>query len=366
MNERNGHYCLPQRSQADPNENQSPGFRPIPFARLETSHSRLRDPVIDGILRTGETLNVIAPPKTGKSFLAGGLAWSVATGRHWLSHGVRQGKVLIVDNELHRETLVHRLGRIADSMEIPHDERDGIDIVSLRGQLASIVQISAMLEAESGLYRLIILDALYRTLPQGTSENDNAAMMAVYNHIDALAERTGTAIAVIHHTSKGAQGDKALTDIGAGAGAISRAADSHLAIREHETDGHFVLEAVTRSFKSPDPVSIRFDWPVWTATTLSPEVRRIGRQDKAKQEKADANAKQAILNAIPEGKRIQQSDLRKRVGFGADRMLRLIGTLIEEGKIKEERRRKKGGRQKFVLYSKGRDDSGNDSGNDSG
>ncbi|WP_200836773.1 AAA family ATPase [Rubripirellula obstinata] len=37
-----------------------------------------------GLLRAGEIMNVIAPPKAGKSWLASDMALAVATGRPWL------------------------------------------------------------------------------------------------------------------------------------------------------------------------------------------------------------------------------------------------------------------------------------------
>jgi hypothetical protein len=282
-----------------------------------------------------------------------------------LSHEVEQGKVLILDNELHPETLASRMTHIADEMLVPLDERDQVDVICLRGRLTPITAISMTTSIEPGQYRLVVLDALYRTIPAGTSENDNAAMMGVYNHLDALAEKWQAAIAVVHHSSKGAQGDKTLTDMGSGAGAISRAADTHIAIRQHEVDGHFVLEAVTRSFKSPESVSITFDWPLWSATTLAPEVKRVGRQDGAAQAKADEAAKADILAAVPSGpKAIQQNRLIAKLGIGVPKFTRLVGCLIREKQVKQ--RRRKVGKRELVFYTKVQSDSGNDSGNDSG
>ena len=67
-------------------------------------------------------------------------------------------------------------------------------------------------------YDLIIIDALYRILPEGTSENDNAQITRVFNKLDNIAKKNDCAVINIHHSSKGNQGDKAVTDVGAGAG----------------------------------------------------------------------------------------------------------------------------------------------------
>jgi AAA domain/DnaB-like helicase N terminal domain len=343
------------------------GLTSIGLEQLVHEHPRLHDPVIDGLLRVGETANIIAPAKTGKSFLAGGLAWSVATGRPWLGRDVQQGHVLILDNELHQATLANRLNRIAYEMQIENQDRTGLDVISLRGKLTSVADLQYTVAVEPGQYRLVVIDALYRMLPQGTSENDNAQMMQVYNQLDTLADKWQSAIVVVHHSSKGNQGEKAVTDVGAGAGSIARAADSHIVLREHEAEGCHVLEARTRSWPSPAPVSVKYEYPLWHAVTLEPEIRKPARQNKSAQEETDKRAITVILEAIPQQpKAIQQSSLRSTLGFGVDRFNRLIGQLVKSGQIKQSRRRKREGKQTFVFYSKVANDSGNDSGNSSG
>lgn len=306
-----------------------PKIQPISVRNLIRTYPKMREIVVDGFLREGETANLIAPAKMGKSFLAGNLAWSVATGKPWLSHEVKQGKVLIIDNELHPQTLSERLGRIAMEMGIDLEEyADWVDVVSLRGQSVDIHNLDHRLnEIKPGTYTLCVVDALYRTLPRGTSENDNAAMMGIYNQLDSYADQWGAAIVVIHHASKGAQGDKAVVDVGAGAGSIARAADSHIIIRHHEDPELAVLECVTRSFKSPEPVSIRFDYPLWYAVDAQPEVRRPKPSGDESQARKDQEADQAVQTALAGGKKLSVAELRKRTGMGHDRVARTLARL---------------------------------------
>lgn len=329
------------------------GIAPIPFGDLVRDFPEMRSEVIKGLLRQGETMNVIAPPKTGKSFLVGGLAWCVSTGRPWLSHDVKECKVLVVDNELHQETLATRYDRVANEMMIPESERDALEVVSLRGENVNISNAEMMLGVPEGKFGLVVFDALYRMLPEGTNENDNGQMMRVYNHLDQLAKSWGAAIIVIHHASKGDQSDKAVTDVGAGAGAISRAADSHLIIRQHEQQGLHVLEAVTRSFPSPKPVSIRFTYPVWQAETIEPQIKtRQSRSGETKQLEREKD-KEKVINAIPTEGEVSQSKVRTATGFGQDKVIRLIAELVKDHrvKIREEPGSKKD--QVCYFYSRG-------------
>jgi hypothetical protein len=336
------------------------GIEPVPIEELIKQNPNLRDPVIDGILRRGETCNIIAPSKVGKSFLAGGLAWSVATGRPWLGFEVTKSRVLVLDNELYPELLAYRMDRIAFGMQIENYEREGLDVINLRGQGITIDGVRLGLNIPQNAYGLVIVDALYRWLPEGCSENDNAEMMRVYNRIDELARGWGAAVAIVHHASKGDQSDKSLTDVGAGAGSIARAADTHMVIRPHEQTGMHVLEAVTRSFKSPEPVSIRLDWPIWNAMAC-PAVLKTRKAWGAKsQADSDADGIQAILEAVPEGKSISKRKLRTATGMGDSRVSRLLALMVKDRKLSRRYAKMKGSRQKIELYSRVGMDVGTD------
>ncbi len=330
----------------------SSDISPIAIGQLVADYPDMRPVVVEGILRRGEVCNIIASPKVGKSFLAGGLAWSVATGADWLSHKVVQGRVLIIDNELHPETLASRLNRIATDMMISVDEYDdAIHVISLRGQNIDIHSLGARLDAiEPGTYSLAIIDALYRTLPAGTSENDNAAMMAIYNRLDYYSAQWDSAIAVVHHTSKGAQGDKSVTDVGSGAGAISRAADTHIVIRPHEDTALSVLECVTRSFRSPPPVSIRFDWPLWNAVSTAPSVKKLGQHNDEKRKKEDTEADGILLAALEKNERyLSESQLVRATGMGPCRVARAIGRAVSSDSMHQKTVRRNG--RKVAVYS---------------
>jgi hypothetical protein len=239
----------------------------LTLRELIQQHPRLHPPVVDGLFRAGETVNIIAHSKVGKSWLAYNLALSVITGRKWLdTFPTAKGRVLLVDNELHRETLANRIPTVAEAMGIDlGDCLDDLVVWPLRGRLRPLEEVAARFNAVThGEYRIIILDAKYRFIGEGASENDNAAETRFYNLIDSIAERTGAAVVLVHHASKGSQGDRRTTDIGSGAGAQSRAADCHLVLREHEQQGVAILDGAVRSFPPMDPLPVRWDYPLWS------------------------------------------------------------------------------------------------------
>ena len=228
----------------------------------------LNAPVIHGLLREGETMNIIASPKMGKSWFVSALAISIASGLDWLGLPVEQGRVLHIDNELHACTSAYRYGVISEAMGMPHRlYSENIDVVSLRGQLRDLYSMGSLFDQDAaGRYKLVIIDAFYRTLPRDTDENDNAAIASLYNRIDHYAAQLQCAFVLIHHSSKGSQSGKAVTDVGAGAGSQSRAADTHLILRPHQDDDIIVLESAIRSWPPMSPLALAWEWPLFKPT----------------------------------------------------------------------------------------------------
>lgn len=125
----------------------------------------------------------------GKSWLTLDLVPSVATGRRWLgTFDVVAGPVLLIDNELHPETLAKRLPAVAEARGIRlADIADKIQVITLRGRLRDLLALESDLRSITPrAFKLIVLDAFYRFLPEGTDENANAAMAQLYNCVDRI------------------------------------------------------------------------------------------------------------------------------------------------------------------------------------
>lgn len=336
-----------------PQSEQAPRPVPVTFGELAKAHPHLPEVVVDGVVRRGETCNVIGSTKSCKTWLVHMLGLSVASGGRWLDTFLcTPGRVLIVDNELHPSTLAKRIPDIADELGIAYaDYADKIDVLSLRGQGVSIDDLQHYIDdIEAGEYALIILDAWYRFIPKGVSENSNADVMAMYNRLDHYAAKTQAAWVVVHHTSKGNQSEKSVTDTGAGAGSQSRAADTHLVLRPHEEDGCVVMDAAVRSFPPFDPIALRWTYPTWTRA-YSLDVKALKGKKSAqeeRQEERDAEGLHAIRDALAGGP-LTTRQIRNATGFGRDRVDRLLSVLIQGREVDRQEVTGQGGKQ--TLYS---------------
>jgi hypothetical protein len=230
----------------------------------------LRSVLIEGLLRRGEVGNIVASTKAGKSWLSLGLLYAVSTGGDWLGRRTLPGNVLLVDNELHPETLENRLFEVGKGLNLePGHARHRFEYLNLRGNWQDF---NACCERIRQRYSrdelaLIVFDAKYRFFVDPLEENSNEDQTAFHNAADKFAVDMNAGLLFVHHATKGSQAEKALVDIGAGGGAQARAVDLHCVIRPHEVDNHSVLDAAVRSFPAVESQTIRFDWPLWTAVS---------------------------------------------------------------------------------------------------
>jgi len=329
----------------DQPEDNEPAVMPPTFRDFARDYHSLRAPIVNGLLREGETMNCIAATKVGKSWLALSLALCVITGKKWLgTFTTTPGKVLLIDNELHRETITHRVHKVADALEIGFEEfADQLRIEALRGKLRDINGLGkTVLQFEPGEYKLIIVDAFYRCLPKGTDENKNADVAAIYNTIDSYADRLRCAVASVHHATKGSQNGKATTDIGSGAGSFSRAADCHFVLRPHEERDVAIVEAALRSWPPLEPLALRWAFPLWMPDdsvdpAAKPSTKRAtpsgGTPFDPNKPSKFQQAVELVFDAIVEHGPITKRKLRGLVSAGPKTVNDAVDTLMELGRI---------------------------------
>jgi hypothetical protein len=322
--------------------------------------------VIDGVIRQGETTNIVAAPKSQKTFLAIDLAISVAMGQAWLNtFGTTQTKVLYIDFELHRETMASRLRTIASARGMTLDQlHKRLAIKSMRGKVTNLEGLRPYMEKIKGDgYGLIVLDAKYRLQAAMGGEdqaNNNSAETCFYNVLDEYADLTGAAFVCVHHDAKGYQGHKSPTDRGAGAGAQSRAADFHLTLTPHEEEGCFIIEGANRSFAPLSPFVIRWNYPRFAIdnTLDASKVRKAGRPEP-KEDAVEWTAIGFTEAVFTDAKEVKKEIVRARAikagVASARRADQLLAEAMDAGLVMEHR--VNGREKRFSRFREGLTDA---------
>lgn len=230
--------------------------------------------LIEGVLREGHKMLIAGPSKAGKSFLLIELALSIASGRKWLEHCCKKGKVLYINLEVDRASFYRRVSDTAKAMEIQIPKN--LDIWNLRGENAFIETLTPILirRAKDKNYSAIIFDPLYKI--NKADENSASEMGAFFTHLDHICKKLKTSIICCHHHSKGGQGNKSSIDRASGSGVFARDPDALLdLIRLDPRDVGRSLEkgqtawrisSVLREFESPEDIDVIFDYPIHKIT----------------------------------------------------------------------------------------------------
>jgi hypothetical protein len=314
------------------------GPQPIPFGDLAEDFPKMRPVVVEGLLRQTETANIVSASKVGKSWMLYDLLLCIVMGWKFLDRfQCTRSRVLLIDYELHRPSLVHRFQSVGEAKGIkPEQYRLDVDVLSLRGHLLDLHKVLELLRAvEPGTYGAIACDTLSRSYPEGLNENDNNPMIGLYNEIDAAVERLGCAWINVHHSSKGNQSEKRVTDVGAGAGAQSRCPDAHIIFREHEEPNAVVLDAALRSFAPIEPVVLRWQFPLWTPDDSLDPGKLKGKLTASEQRQStrDSEGVTLLAAALAQGA-ASVKVLRGRSGLSKDRAERLLDMLEAQGNVR--------------------------------
>ena len=162
-------------------------------------------------------IEFFGPPGTYKSFIALDIALSVATGRDWHGHPVKQKRVVYIPAEGQSGVLKRAFAWVAYHGLTP----DALELFTILprpclldapGELTSLIE--ALRELSGPPVGFIVIDTLARSM--AGDENSTSDMGTVVNACARLSEETDhSQVALVHHTGKdearGPRGALALT-----------------------------------------------------------------------------------------------------------------------------------------------------------
>jgi len=235
--------------------------------------------IIADILKKGAKMICTGDSKSGKTCLLTNLAVCIAEGWEWLGHQCMQGRILYINLEVMQSDFEARYKAIYKAYGKPASEegKDNFEWWNLRGKAETLEKLAPKIirRCRNQNYLAIIVDPVYKV--NGGDENNAEAIGKFCALFDKIAEETGASLIYVHHHAKGTQGGKKAMDRGSGSGVFARDADaiidfSTLVLDPNQKELVHVMngdvpiplqmEMVLRSFRTPEPVNMFFEFPL--------------------------------------------------------------------------------------------------------
>jgi len=354
--------------ESDTNEttdNQPRSIKDWQFYNLKHAYQH-RDPIqyaIRGLFALPSLNIVYGPPGCLKSLLLADAAVSVASGQTWLPRMEREaearfpvqqpGPVVWIDLDNGTRHTHERFGALARERGLPPDTPlYYISIPTPYPNASSRKHIDDLIEMLKPVQpHLVVIDNL-GTVSGGIDEN-SSAMIDVMANLRTLAEQTGAAVIVIHHSRKAKADHSAarLGDMLRGHSSIEASLDLAL-----EVDRHGALDVVTvRSTKERgpkvDPFGALLEYTHIPDTDDLATARFWGCDPKndPKTQKIVNAIWQELRNGPIEGKTKFEGNINAKLkGIGIKSIQPVIELLVREGKLVHE---KLSGERKTNQYS---------------
>jgi RecA-family ATPase len=158
--------------------------------------------LIDRLLPMSSTCLVSGDPKTRKSWLAGELLVSIATGTDCFGiyPVMKQGPVLMIQGEDSEAIISERIEQICKTRGLPVSRVPQIEIVAGQNFALDNAEHFEWLRSKvlAAPPLLIIMDPLVRLIPN-TSESSTAQMSKILTRLRMLQRESGSSIMLVHH-----------------------------------------------------------------------------------------------------------------------------------------------------------------------
>lgn len=265
-----------------------------------------------------------AKPKVGKSTLARNLAVAVASGSVFLGRPTSKGRVLYLCLEEKRSEVRNHFERMGANDE---------DILIHTGATPSnAIEAIGVAISELGPV-LVIIDPLSRVL-RVADFNEYGGMTRGLEPLVDLGRTTGCCILALHHDSKG---DRNGGDALLGSTALFGAVDCHIQMKKR--DGGRTIQTTQRYGEDMPETVVELD----SSTGILASKGSLEEMSRQK-------VREAIIEAVPLGERLQESTIKERIkGFPAGVISRVLRELVEQGDLK---RTGEGTKGKAFTYAK--------------
>ena len=220
------------------------------FTHLDELRISKPDWLIDGLIERETLAMCFGAAGSGKTFAVLDMALSIATGKDYHGHGVKQGTVFYIAGEGH-SGFARRSGAWKQNYGIGVGEAafyksNKAVIMSEPESVAELVDEMAKLVEVAGKPQLVVIDTLARSLG-GADENAGKDINLFIVACDEIREQYGCTIMIVHHT--GHQNKER----GRGASQINAALDHEFRIEAWDETRIAMTFTKQKEDKMPEP-----------------------------------------------------------------------------------------------------------------
>ena len=292
------------------------------------------------LLRRGQRMAVIAPTKSGKSFMVIQLGLHIAAGTPYLEMPTSQANVLYLNFEVSPEKLQERIRDLCDEMGMlppPGLILETVGALALESDpdLKRLDDLLQRAEKELGSVGVLIIDP--RRNAMGGDENQSETLNDWDKSIDHLRVKYDLAVVVVvHHTGK------QTTGAGRGSSVFDGWLDTILML-DPEEDLRTVAMSVQGRDTERRTVQLEFRYPLWRVAPI-----------QAKMDNNAVNQAKALIDdrlSKATGHQIEQNVLKRlarREGHSEYAIKRALDEAERHGQIRRVQDKSKHGNWKIV------------------
>lgn len=189
-------------------ENEPVSFSTVTLASLMRETLPRRELILSPIIPKRGLAMLFAGRGTGKTHVALGMAWSVATGGKFLRwHAKEPRRVLYVDGEMPQEALQERATTLAASTGLEPPDESFFTLLAMDRQALGVSinlakpEHQAAVEEKLAGVEFMVIDNV-STLVNGGRENDAESWDAMQGWLLQLRRR-GVSVLLVHHAGRG-------------------------------------------------------------------------------------------------------------------------------------------------------------------
>lgn len=270
-------------------------------------------PIVEGIIDTGDRVAIVGQSKAKKSFFVLQLALSIATGTPFLGHKVTLQRVLLVNGEIRRAPYKKRVRRMVKAMRLDPTALGGLVVIHTCDQVPDKEPLRRVLEqATEHRCQVAGLDPFYTCVGD---ESDQAEVKKAVEAMKMFAA-DGVTLVSVFHSSKGNIGDRQAIDRISGSGIFARDASTMLTLCEHASElNHVVLTTVCRNHPPKEAQTIHFNEGAFEPSDVA-AVEKTGRTRTAR--KVDPSTVAACFTEKPLAYNDALEAIKTRCGVGTN------------------------------------------------